>query len=609
MSLMSGLYVGNSGLTTNQNAINTVSHNLANIDTVGYTRQQVIQSDKEYMKIGEAYISVKQTGLGVSYAQVRQVRDKFLDDAYRLENGRTSFYSKSYDVTTELESLFGEMEGVEFQDALKDLWKATQELQKDPSNGTNKGLFVSTASIFLEQAQAVYGSLSGYQDTLNQEIYDTVDKINQYGKKILDLNEQIQRVEAGQIEKANDLRDTRNGLIDELSAYGNLDVSEDISGAVYIQFEGHDFVCKNYMNEMECETDNVTKFHDVVWASDTDLNGNKVRVYDLERAISSDLNTDVGGLKAMLVHRGSERGTYQDIPNIDDYYHADGTFNTDNFTSYREAADAYADKANSYNITVGSSLMRSTMAEFDNLVHGIAAAINDILNPTVTQGVDKNGNPAVYKVTEKKDGSYEYTDDTGAVHTVTAADVYSEGINLFLRKETIDAERSTELAAPVDDTNPNSWYTTVNLQINPFLLQQWSSVGSLAKDPAGSDYTNGFMTLDGQENRDLADALTSLFDEDFAALNPNMTGKVPFVDYYNQIISDLATKGNEYKNDFSTQELTVESIEAARQTVVGVSDNEELTNLIMYQNAYNASSRYINTVNEMLEQMLNSLAG
>ena len=81
MPLMGSLYIGASGLQTSQNALNTTAHNLSNLDTAGYTRQQVQQSDKIYVTLSTDLksISNKQYGLGVTYSRVKQVRDYFLD--------------------------------------------------------------------------------------------------------------------------------------------------------------------------------------------------------------------------------------------------------------------------------------------------------------------------------------------------------------------------------------------------------------------------------------------------------------------------------------------------------------------------------------------------
>ena len=89
MSLMSDLYVGHSGLTTSQNALNTTGNNLANIQTKGYTRQQVVQSDAIYNSLGLSATTANQVGSGVTIAAIRQVRDRFMDTAYRQESRKT----------------------------------------------------------------------------------------------------------------------------------------------------------------------------------------------------------------------------------------------------------------------------------------------------------------------------------------------------------------------------------------------------------------------------------------------------------------------------------------------------------------------------------------
>ena len=98
------LYVGTSGLQSAQNALNVVANNLSNVDTTGYVRQQVIFADKHYLtiKAGTTQINMQQSGIGVSIGDVVHARDIFLDKAYRLENGRESFYSGCYEVVCQV---------------------------------------------------------------------------------------------------------------------------------------------------------------------------------------------------------------------------------------------------------------------------------------------------------------------------------------------------------------------------------------------------------------------------------------------------------------------------------------------------------------------------
>lgn len=93
MSLFGSLYLGDSGLRTSQNALNTVAHNLSNLNTPGYVRQQVANSDTTYINGGSSVRGYKfQVGTGSKYSECRHVRDLFMDRAYRLENGRMSYY-------------------------------------------------------------------------------------------------------------------------------------------------------------------------------------------------------------------------------------------------------------------------------------------------------------------------------------------------------------------------------------------------------------------------------------------------------------------------------------------------------------------------------------
>ena len=325
MPLMGSLYIGTSGLQTSQNALNTTAHNLSNIDTTGYTRQQVQQSDKRYitLSVNMNSVSNQQHGLGVIYSRVKQVRDYFLDKTYRKESGRSMFYEVSTEVMEETESLLGELNGEAIQTTLTDFWTSVQELAKDPSSSVTQGLLVQRASEFIERATAVYDGLASYQDNLNLQIKQKVDTINEYGNQILALNDQIRAIEAGGVEEANDLRDSRNQILDELAELVNISYAEDLTGSVSVKIEGVDFVKGDMCYEIGMDLDETTGFYTPFWTQNasyvTRENGQRVyniegaKVFNLDIEISSDLNTDIGGLKAMLLARGDHRAEYTDI--------------------------------------------------------------------------------------------------------------------------------------------------------------------------------------------------------------------------------------------------------------------------------------------------------
>ncbi len=250
MSLMSDLSIGKSGLSMSQYSINTTAHNLANVDTPGYVRQQVILGTTQYLTVGQNAISKMQTGLGVNTEEVKQARSLFLDRAYRREIGRESFYQSQYEALDEIENVYGELQGVAFQNSMKDFWVALQELEKEPDSIVTRASLVETAVSFVERSENIYKQISEYQVNLNTQIQKKVDRINEIGDEIADLNKRICFYESDGVEHANDLRDRRNLLLDELSQYINVTWREEVDHQVTVIAEQTPFVTNNVVFHM-----------------------------------------------------------------------------------------------------------------------------------------------------------------------------------------------------------------------------------------------------------------------------------------------------------------------------------------------------------------------
>lgn len=543
MPLMGSLYVGVSGLQTSQNALNTTAHNLSNIDTTGYTRQQILQGTRRYnvLSYNKSSVANQEVGLGVNFSKVRQVRDTFIDQTYRKESGRSMFYEVSADAMEEVENLLGEMQGEAFQTALGNFWVSIQELSKDPGSSVTQGVFVQRASAFLERAISVYDQLEAYQDNLNVQVRQMVEKINDYGNKIVSLNEQIRFIECGGIETPNDLRDTRNQLLDELAKMADISYCEELDGSVSIQIEGVDFVKTDRCYNIDLKIDATTGFYTPFWPQNAsyrvlsdgtkEYNIDGAEVFNLKREISSDLDTDIGGLKATLLARGDHRADYTDMD------------------------------PDRYDNTVSQSIVMNMQGEFDQLIHNVVTKVNEIL---ANSGYMKNEDGSPMQLFEKV--------------TTPGYEQQADGTWMYQEEDT---------------AHPDSLYTLKNLRINKELLQSPSKLG--------------FKKPDKSVDYDTAEALKAAFTEEKYELNPNVKKKTTFVDYYTDMVSQVANSGSVYRSIAANQEATVESTFSAREQIVGVSSDEELSNMIKFQNAYNASSRYINVVSEMLEHILSTL--
>lgn len=546
MSLFGSLYIGVSGLQTSNNALNTTAHNMSNLDTIGYTRQQVAQGTRTYITLSKSnQTNWKQTGLGVNYTLTRQERDLILDKNYRRESGRMAFYDVSANALEEIEYILGESnEGHEFSEVLNGengFWVSVQELSKDPTNSVNQNLFVTKAYEFITRAQAVYKSLREYQQNLNKTVVTDVNKINAYAKEIQALNEKIISVEAG-VENANDLRDRRNYLLDELAKLGSINYSEDGNGYVKVRFEGVDLVQGGVVNEIGLYQDLETGFYTPYWTMlatcDYNEDGEVVvteegikgaRVFDLTAKISSQFNTDIGSLKSTLYARGDHFATYRELNDIN----KDGV--------YEEGW---------YNQNIEQSIVMNVEAEFDQLIHSIVTKINQILE----DAANRAGQPPE---------------------------------STYLRDENGKPYQLFEKIAEEGDWTVGNIIINSELRQNPSLLT--------------------FRLGEHSEDNETMEQLKKAFEEAVYKLNPNVETPVNFVDYYKNLVSQIANTGSVFRAVQANQTVASDALAGAREQIVGVSSDEELTNMIMYQNAYNASSRYINVISEMLDHILSTL--
>jgi flagellar hook-associated protein 1 FlgK len=618
MSLFGSLNVGTSGLKVSQYGLNVVAHNLANVDTEGYVRQQVVLDTAMVNNIGWSGTNTMQVGLGVDPRAVRQVRDFFLDAAYRSEIGRQGYYDSQSAAASEIEELFGELNGVAFQDTLNDLWVSMQELSKEPDSRVTQATFIENSGAFLERAEKIYKELRSYQRDLNTTIENQVSRINEIGKSITELNKKIALYEADKRENANDLRDERNNLLDELSQMVKIDYRESESGIVNVNVEGVPFVTDasyykmgtmsmadyRTANGIDLPLDESADMLMVVWPQ---LGGRDV--FDWSVVPSSSANTDIGGLKGLIQARGTKIGKYTDIPiepKKEDFTDEYGVLDED---AYKLAVKQYDMDTAQYNLTTESSIVMRTQAQFDQLVHGIITTINDALCPNkeVTLGDDitvklPNGELKTLEAGTTIKIFDEENAPIGLDRNNTA------GTELFTRK-TVDrymepqdimlADGSIIQNARIynwEDTSDNyTLYTLGETEINRDLLSDKSKLPILSPDRTG-DF-----------DIKMIEGLMEKWQEPFATLSPNTLTFNNFTGYYTQFTGSIASKGNEYRTLADNQQAMAGSIQEKRSGITGVSSDEELTYLIKFQQAYNASARYINVIDEMLEHVIERL--
>lgn len=590
MGLMGSLYTGVSGLQISQRGLNTTAHNLSNIETQGYVRQQTLQTDSFYTTIGSNHVSYLQVGHGAAAAAVTQMRDTFLDKLYRQELGRQKFYEAQYECATEMEEILGETESVAFQDSIEYFWVAMQELCKEPDNIVTRSSFIQTAVSFIERAETVYTQIKDYQLNLNTNIQNTVDRINEIADEIKRLNGEIQKYEASGMEHANDYRDARNLLLDELGGLAEISYKEQANGVVTVMLENQMLVSEDLVYHMDTRLlENDTGMIEPYWPSFGDI-----PVFSFNPLPSSEANTDLGSLKGLLLVRGDKVGKHTDIPVEPDK--ADFTDESGYFykNDYEEAYCDYEKQVEIFNREIEGSAIVTVQAEFDQLIHGIVTTINDLLCPN-KEVITAEGEKIL--IFDAENASVGMDED------------FTPGEALFNRKSMARYEKTTAVievdgvfqAVEVwkynkeDASNNYSLFTLGEIEVNANIMKDPSLIPLSSNDKTG-DYSVK-----------ICEELLTKWQEPFSTLTPNEYKEHSFNEYYTEMIGALATRGEKFRNIYQGQETLVNSVENKRLSITAVSSEEELTNMIRYQQAYNASARYISVVSQMLEHLLNSL--
>lgn len=297
MSTFSGLSASISGLYANKRSLDTISHNIANVDNPYYVRQQAIQASAGYNSLVGSNMQV---GTGVNVQEIRQIRDEFLDIKFRTHSQDLGYWTTQTEIFGEVQGVFNELSGQGLQSVMDDFWNSWEELSKTPDNLTMRGLLHETSVAFVETVNHMANQLDNLQSNINEGIKNQIDEVNSISKQIASLNKQIISLETFNV-KANDYRDTRNQLLDRLSQIANVSFKDDTTGAVNVLLGGQTLINQSSYREIEAVKNNST-FVDVYW-KDSLTNGITIN------PTSEKVNLQSGELKGLVDGRGNVQST------------------------------------------------------------------------------------------------------------------------------------------------------------------------------------------------------------------------------------------------------------------------------------------------------------
>lgn len=469
------------GMQAQQRGIYTTSHNIANANTEGYTRQQVVLAATPAYPVpamnrpgGQGW----QIGTGVDSQETRRLRDEFLDTQIRRETGSLGQWQQIQDVLQQVEVVFNEPSDTGLSTLMSQFWASWQELSKHAESSPVRTTVVETASALAEAFNHSYQQLTTIQGDIDQTIELKVKEVNSLAQQIADLNGQIKNIVAAG-DQPNDLMDQRDLLLDRLSKIIDFSVEKNM-----------------------------------VTVNDEEIADGQIKIKLGDQYLVNVDGTD--GSIVNIVAAGTDDANKGKIfweDSGDEIVPANGEIK--GLQKAREDVQAY-------------------LTNLNTLAGELAAVINEqhILGK----------------------------DLTGA-----------SGEDFFVIGDNSDT------------------ITAANIQVNSKIMADVSKIAAAAKDGGPGDGSNALAIAQLQHK-----------------LIENLDNTT-FDDYYKNFTAKLGVDAHEATRMTTNQGVLVDQLTNRKESISGVSLDEEMANMLQYQRAYEASARMITTLDSMLDKIINGM--
>jgi len=254
MALSVGLNTAVKALRAHQLAVDVASHNIANAQSPGFSRQRVllrpIGVDGSDNFTRDAFLG--KVGFGVDASDVNRVRDVFLDYQVRQALGAQAQYGAVSDALGKAELIFNDPTDDGLSTLMANFWNAWHDVVNDPEGSPARTTLIHATTTMTSRIQRAYDDLNLQRDNLNVQLATVAQDINAAASEIASLNLQIKQVELNG-DMANDLRDRRDLLLDRLSRLGQVSYSEQQDTSVLVYFGNHELVVSNEARTIRLE--------------------------------------------------------------------------------------------------------------------------------------------------------------------------------------------------------------------------------------------------------------------------------------------------------------------------------------------------------------------
>ena len=606
-----GLDIAYTGVQAANAKLNTTANNIANVDTKGYTRQEATQVASDALRISQSY---GMAGTGVTVTDINQVRNEFYDVKYWQAQTNLGQYDMKMYYMYQIEDYFTDKDTVEgFEPIFSAMFDSLEEVYKQAGTPSTKTQFIGAAGDLCEYFNAQATNLEKLQLGVNEEIKNKVDEINSIAEQIATLNKQINTIEVNHL-RANELRDKRNLLIDQLSKIVDVEVREtpiyttpggtEKSG-IYtyeVSIAGGQILVQGYeYNTLECVARSA---EEKVNQSDAD------GLFEIKWSNTMDFNlygANLGGeLKGLIEVRDG---------NNEEYFHGttkgvkdngDGTYtvtievpNKDYLTDMNKCT-----LPDSGQLTLVNTKYKYSGFEFDGTKNP----------PTYTFTIKPDAGQAAPTIFDGKEAS------VGTKIDYQGIPYYQEQMNEWVRIFA-KAMNDIEKTAVDEEGNPAEVLFTAKDKVNGTEIKFTADLADNTYKSSDSDYyrltagnisVNNEMVKDaskfgttvdikkGGDAQDVTELLLTVQDDKNKVNFRGCSAK----EFLQCITSDIALSANNAKTFTENYTNINKSVSQTRLSISGVDNDEEALHLVKFQEAYNLSAKVMQIMTEIYDRLI-----
>lgn len=612
-----GLQISYSGLKASNAALNTTANNVANVETEGFSRQHVVTAAAESMRVFATYGCA---GAGVDTLAIERIRDTFYDEKFRDNETRLGESERKEYYMSIMETYFKDDGTNGFKSIFDDMIDAMEEVTKNASSTSTKAAYVASVKSMTDYFNNMAGDLRDLQKDVNDEIKVQVGQINSIAEEIATVNKQINVIElSGAI--ANELRDKRDLLVDELSKYVDVRTKEtpiynaqnEDTGATRFIVQiagGQTIVDQNEYNTLKCVAREAYEkvnqcdadgLYDIYWSNNTEFRLDNAAMGGSLKALGDLRDGNNGqnfqGNATAVGMAKKPDGTYTHTVSIEtkadyldnlsqcmlsdagrivigaqEYYYSSWTVDSDPVTGEIFSYTFTLDDALCDEVITSAKIGKEAFMGSNSEYQGIPYYMNQMnewvrlfaqtVNEIYTAGVTATGEDAGILITGESAASGQFGEDllTGDAGYTGTFDI-SKGYYYI-----------TALNVAIES----------NTALDPDLLGSRKNAG------------NGV-----EECENIYSAISALADK--SQMNFRGYDASGFLE---AVLSDVALNTSNART-FTTSYLNLEkTLDNQRTSISGVDSDEEAVSLVKYENAYTLASKMIQTFSEIYDRLI-----